>query len=138
MSAFLVSENHINALVSTAIHGVVECEGNSQPWYHVYFDRVHVQQLNADNVGLKLWQECAASVSARYPKDPETISEYHFTAPARRLSAVAALKLIRCYEYQSCEHDGWESSASKQFCAGLTSAIIEHLSGYQCAPWGID
>jgi hypothetical protein len=47
------------------------------------------------------------------------------------------LKAIDCYRYQSCEHPGWASSEAQQFCLALQALAINHLPGYDQAPWDI-
>lgn len=43
---------------------------------------------------------------------------------------------VACYEYQSCEHDGWETSAAHAFCRALKDHMLAHLPGFEAAPWG--
>jgi hypothetical protein len=50
-----------------------------------------------------------------------------------RLNPVAILKAIRCYEYQSCEHTGWETSEARLFCGAFRSRMIRMVSGYTTA-----
>lgn len=72
------------------------------------------------------------------PVEREEPAFYRFTASkmfTRRPNPVEALKLIRCYEYQSCEHPGWESSEAKGFCDTMTAALVACLPGYDDAPW---
>lgn len=126
MSAWIVSENHISALVWGLKHwGVVEPDADDA------------------EVAITLWSENHTSVNARYREHTPT-PDYTYRAPdiETRTPAVM-LKLAQCYEYQSCEHDAWELSTP---CAwvGLLQDLIEHdftdlqrTLAYSSAPWGI-
>jgi hypothetical protein len=155
MSAFLVSEAHITALVDVAAngpsgHGPKYAGGG---WYGVYWSeggvRLHSRN-DADLAGQMLWRECYLSVTYRYP-DHETgglpgpaifsmadILTYTFKRPSKPLNAVECLKAIDCYEYQSCEHPGWKESAARSFCQSLRKSLISTLPGYDEAAWEID
>lgn len=155
MSAFIVDQYHIDQLVSTGLRGA---EGNIRQrhagpltWY--YGNPTQLGKLDsstADRVGQMLWAENFASVQYRYPTDtPETLpgpigitpayaTFYTYTQPRRRLTAVEAFKAIACYEYQSCEHPGWETSEARAFCRALEHAIIRSLPGWDdAAGWGL-
>jgi hypothetical protein len=45
---------------------------------------------------------------------------------------------LDCYEYQSCEHDGWDDSATKRFCNSLRHSLTASLPGYNAAPWALN
>jgi hypothetical protein len=77
-----------------------------------------------------------ASVNYRYDEN-ESVPYYH--RPPRHVtwSAGEVLKAIACYEYQSCEHKGWNASEAKKFCAALQNQIIGNVDGYADGPWGI-
>jgi hypothetical protein len=53
-------------------------------------------------------------------------------------STAVIAKQIAHYEYQSCEHGGWEESESRAFCLALAEALLRSLPGWEDAPWGID
>lgn len=131
MSAFMVVEQHINAMVHVALKGPSDY---GKPWYSV-----GVEPESADGIGRMLWHENAASIEARYGPDAgqfDLAATYRYTTPVGRIpSAVEALKLISCYEYQSCEHPGWTGSRAHAFCQSLTGVLIGCLPGYDAAPW---
>jgi len=90
--------------------------------------------------------ECFASVRYRYPAGPlpgpNAASDGPVVCSDRlstyaRLSPVAVLKACSCYEYQSCEHPGWETSEAKRLIDSITQAAIAALPGYQDAAWEI-
>lgn len=148
MSAFIVSKEHIDYLVHAALAVNATWRGFSYfhegTWHKV-------DHKTADATGRMLWAENVASVSHRYwgaepdelpgpvGVDRETIAMY--TCPPlsqKRFNPVVALKAIDCLDYQSCEHDGWKTSAAFAFCDYLRGALISMLPGYDDAPWEID
>lgn len=164
MSAFLVSKPHIDALVYAALSrrrcglSWYDCDPVALEAQFTssldYFAVLHVHHRearheDADRLGRMLWQENLASVTARYPDDAsgerpgpcgltdEQIAAYTYTSPRTRLEPVAILKALHCYEYQSCEHDGWRGSEAYQFCQALQAAMISALPGYDEADWEI-
>lgn len=52
-----------------------------------------------------------------------------------RPTPVEALKLLDCYEYQSCEHPQWRTSEARRFCDALRVRLIGYVPGYDEAPW---
>ena len=53
------------------------------------------------------------------------------------ITPVGTLKAIQCFEYQACEHDGWEKSKAKAWIDRLLGETIAALPGYEGEPWGI-
>lgn len=132
MSAFLVSKKHIDALVfARQLH----------PHY-----RASGPALSDDDLGRMLWRENMASLNARYRDaiDEATLAEYRFEIVGadiyrgRRLEIVDFIKAVHCYQYQACEHDGWERSEAARYCEGLLSMLTHRLPGYDDSPWGLD
>ncbi len=147
MSAFLVSRSHIDAIIHAA-RTAPHCTATG-----------HIMRLGAvavdthpDDAGRILWRENMLSVAHRYPDiaadadglretfgiDGAAINRYRYSQPAAPFDSVATLKALRCYEYQSCEHPEWPTSAARRFCDDLIEWCIEALPGYDAAPWEID
>ena len=84
-----------------------------------------------------IWNENKRSVDYRY--DEANDREVYRFPPTKHFNTepVRVLKLIDCYEYQSCEHPEWASSEAHSFCNSLRGAMIHMLPGYDDAPWGI-
>ncbi|MFA5130647.1 MAG: DUF262 domain-containing protein [Patescibacteria group bacterium] len=100
-------------------------------------------------VAMMLWNENIKSVQDRYNERersnlPGTIADgqsgYKITPEAFdirfEIDPVQVLRSIACYEYQSCEHAGWEKSEAKNFCNSLKDKAINTLPGYDIARWG--
>jgi len=175
MSAFVVSQDHIAALVNAAerharknhgsfrwankeARGIVHYE--LSPWdddlewsdTQTFGDRefvTHRHRMNETTLGQMLLDTCLRSVFYRYP-NCETVTDLpgytpdlnergptYKHNPHLHVTAVAALKAIQCYDYQSCEFPEWQESAAFAFCRALREALVSDLPGYDDAPWQI-
>jgi hypothetical protein len=167
MSAFIVSKEHIDALVTA---GMASRYGEMS--WRAGDERHSLSHSTTSTVGAMLWAENVASVEYRYspPGREQTYGEgfgeavtgsdlpgtfqLEMIAPGvepvsvpqwfseyrytrRALSPVEVLKAIDCYEYQSCEHPEWDESEAKAFCDSLRSLQIGMLPGYNDAKWSI-
>lgn len=138
MSAFILFPDHINYLVNAAVQYARDSG--------LRFDGCPVSYDNATEVGQRLLAENIASVSYRYSDwDPNDLpgpiptpkpADFRHTLRLD-IRPVQLLKAIACYEYQTCEHPGWQTSAAKAFCDDLRHAAIYHLPGYDAADWEI-
>lgn len=120
MSAWMHGNEHIDLIVSAAREAGLG----------------YTTQAEADALGKMLLAENAASVNYRYdiaPTDPEAkdyarqVKGYTFTpvdldALPDWTSGVA--KALSSYAYQSCEHEGWETSQARTVTDDLTTALI--------------
>jgi len=144
MSAFIVSKETIDAICYAAIH----YPHNGLHWKGEHGTLKALEHgQRPDAIGEILWHENVVSVRTRYPDDAEDslpgpneltmvdVLTYRFTRPPLP-SVVEALKLIDCLEYQSCEHDEWDTSEACHFLGSLRRALIRCLPGYEKAPWG--
>jgi len=145
-SAFLVSKKHIDVLVAARHPAKPGAENLPRPakdaWSGTVFDH-----MSDDALGQMLWDENQKSLDARYggsrPEVRESMGvgsklpKYRFNMPHEKLSHAVVFKAIHCYEYQSNEHEGWNSSEAKKYCEALSSSLVRTLPGYDEAPWGI-
>ena len=157
MSAFVVRKEHIDALVVLAVQGPRErvpapCSWLTRRWYvtegralrSMSADEVRAAAREAsggdvNRIGQFLISENVASVRYRYAdSDPESMIPDWTGLPyvlersraTVRPTSVEGLKAIDCYEYQSCEHPGWETSDASAFCESLRRGLIAALPGY--------
>lgn len=127
MSAYVVSKDHIDALIT----------------FWKYGEYNHKPSDEADMTGQLLWEQNVKSVNFRYRESnhipaEETPAYQHedkHTHDGRRLTPVDIIKLVQCWQYQSCE-DHEQSTAWGVSCRILDMAI-DKLDGYDNAPWGI-
>jgi len=127
MSAWLVSHAHISALVS-ARHWATGFPGPSG-----------LPAVSDTILGRLLLRENYLSLAARYgdPVDNVEIDAFRYADP-RPHSPLEILKAIDCYEYQACEHDGWQASVARRYCEWLRCLAVSRLPGYEALPWGLD
>lgn len=158
MSAWVVSKAHIDVLVGAALGR------DPLVWVDAQGLRQQASTEGADEIGRMLWTECYQSVAWRYPDDKdgelpgpngltvEAVRSYRYshqmTVPGRvgvhevgpkwiAVTPLLVLKQIDCYQYQSCEHDGWEGSDARRFTDALRQRMVRQLPGYDDGPWGV-
>ncbi len=121
-------------------------------WYHEDERRELpcTDYQRAAEVGALLWRENVASVLCRYSHTPDDLpgtagdaaSQYRFSERDARsicfveIDPVQVIKACDCYDYQSCEHDEWETSEAKTFTETLRRAAAHAVAGYDDAKWG--
>ena len=128
MSAFIVTDTHINALVRYASrHKITVAYGNPTIRLNVSAHEQEVAQLLID--------ENIKSVNYRYSEDETSLIEYDRGAPI--LSAIEAIKAAQCLRYQSCEHSDYEESIAFKLIEAIISDAIPRLEGYESASWAI-
>jgi hypothetical protein len=104
MSAWIVEEGHIDVLINAAgEYGLLDGKDPRE-------------------LGQMLWRENHRSVNARYGERSRT-PRYQLKTTEAPLHPIAVLKAIACYDYQSCEHAGWNNSAARKLTGALDSAI---------------
>lgn len=106
--------------------------------------RRELTQDTASRVGAMLWSENARSVAYRYDSDDLsdlpgpcdfdefTLAGYEFVPPRSggvpcNVDPIRVLNLIKRYEYQACEHPGWQTSEARAFCERLFRHAVELL-----------
>lgn len=124
MSAFMCSDEYISALVNGAIEYGIDLPRGYDPgeWFAA---------LVAEN---------KVSLTARYGKRGEegrASPRAHRFTPKIALPALHVIKLAQSYEYQACEHDGWDKSEAKRWIDLLIAGLIFKIPGYGAAPWSI-
>src|SRR3954465_2563656 len=101
MSAFIVSDQHIHAIVSFAV--MCQARTNSTAFYGTRKHTDLREPADRTKLGQLLLKENYKSVGHRYREADDFSGDYRFkqvTVP----SAVEMLKLLSCLDYQSCEH----------------------------------
>ncbi|HEX9337733.1 MAG TPA: hypothetical protein VF892_17690 [Pseudonocardiaceae bacterium] len=108
MSAFIVGKEHIDALVSAGVQlGLITA-------------------VDATQTGVLLWQENHHSVNHRYGEHTRP-PDYHADLTTDALHPIAVLRVLACYEYQSCEHPGWPRGDAYRWCQRLRRAALARL-----------
>ena len=128
MSAFIVNPNHISALVRWACRDRVNVFYGSPP------RRLDIAGSEQEICDILL-AENIASYNFRYKESVQEKMVYD--AFATSLRPIDVIKACHCLEYQSCEHDDWESSTAKAIVTAIAGAASRALPGYDDAPWEI-
>jgi hypothetical protein len=140
MSAFIVSHDHIDVLLTFAVNHQVSYFIPATPpatdsaW-------VTINAGNASEVGTLLLDENERSVRTRYPNDEpgelpgsdaDTVSYRFkpFDAPALHV-----LKACDCFDYQACETDDYEATLAHRIINAIRASATSGLPGYLDAPW---
>jgi hypothetical protein len=150
------SHRHIDYLVEAANHYRIswwDTQGKSPrdiPWGETKDYLRTVTDTDSDTIGSVLVTEQLASVSYRYPDDrlddlpgytPDIGREYEFKPTSLRLDPRFVLKAIAGYEYQSCEHPGWDTSEAKAIVETIKEHAISAITHSPEVPdmfWEID
>ena len=130
MSAFIVSDTHINLLVSFAERkDITAYYGNPRVAYSFAKDAARLAGiLHTANV---------ESVNHRYD-DHAPSDDYQYQFSYKVVPAIAILKGLDCLEYQSCELPDWEGTLAHALIQRIRSSAIHCLDGYEDAPWGFE
>lgn len=124
MSAFVVSDNHINVLLTFAI-----IKRASYYWRPAQA-RMQISADNADQIGQILLEENFRSVNYRY-SDSEPPHRYQYQrVRSDNYSAVDVLKAVNCLDYQSCETPDWPDTHAYAILDGIKDRAIRALPGY--------
>lgn len=107
MSAWKLGHAHINALVQIAL-------------------RHEVSGPPPDDLGQMLWRENYKSTNYRYSERCRA-PNFVFNARAKQPNDLEALKIVNCYQYQTCEHPGWPQSDAYALCKTLEDQLYEKL-----------
>ena len=129
MSAWICSEKHIELLAVS------------------YFRQKRmIDTKNIVDIAKVLWKENHKSINYRYNERTRTpiIKEKpvdYYDNLLVHYSKMDIYKLAQSYDYQSCEHDGYEKSKAKGIINSIllctSGDIIGGLSGYDTAHWAI-
>ena len=130
MSAFIVSDAHIAALVSFAVHHRITVRQLQGDGYCKSGD------IGPDNLGQALVDANYRSVNYRYEEE-EAPPVYTHRHTLRSYTAVQILKACGCYDYQACEAPEYSTSWAQDFVDRIRHRAIQTLPGYEGAPWDI-
>ncbi len=130
MSCFVVSDEHLHALVTSAKMD------RDFYLYHEGKDFRIDSKAQANLIGQALKAQNYRSYNTRYNDTDEKVPEYKFRE-SHDFSAVEIIKACKCYIYQACETEDYKSTLAIAFCEALINAQFHKLSGYEKADWEI-
>lgn len=126
MSAFIVSDSHIDAIVTFARQARISMrplQGDVPGGW------VAVVDANPSDIGQALLNANYLSVNHRY-RERETPPKYRFVDYGGPLQAISVIKACNCFDYQACEVETYEESWAARFVDSVRSAAIYRLPGY--------
>lgn len=131
MSAFVVSNNHINILINWAV---------SQTGFkvNVYYQEktFTIGEDNAQQAGQILLDENYRSVNHRYDSFDKAERFKFVRKHFLNMSKVQIIKHCDCLNYQSCETDDWKDTFAFKIIKAIRERAIHSLPGYDDAKWG--
>lgn len=129
MSAFLVNDFHINALVSWA----ADKAGPNIVSYYWGGRRRNIRGDEA-RIASVLWAENVRSVNSRY-NECDQAHGFRFKREPRayEMQPGVILGALHCLEYQSCESSDWDQSEAFAIIRGIERAAIRMVKGYEGA-----
>ena len=130
MSAYIVSDTHINTIVTWAAQKHLPLFIKDKYVYTHAFG-------NAQMFASMLYAANVRSVNARYHERTRTTGFVYRKAPIKQLMPIAIIKLCHCLDYQSCEVKQWARSDAKRFLDTVIDSAICHMPGYIDAKWSI-
>lgn len=146
MSAWVVSTNHINAIVRFLEAAKPHLFANAGR--HIIGGNLPAEEYG-NAIGKLLLAENVRSVNHRY-NDHARPAKFVYDPAPPPVKPIEALKLIDCLDYQSCERDDWHKSKACLILNALKIDILRGLAGLDCptgqkpvqlayneTPWGI-
>jgi hypothetical protein len=122
MSSYIVSDKHINTLISWAGgHGV-------------WFESKYVSERPAELAQL-LYAANVKSVNERY--DDENDDAFTFQHIKVDLPALHICSLANGLEYQCVDASNYEGSRADQLIRAIKDKAVRDIPGYDDAPWSI-
>jgi len=151
MSAFIVSHDHIDALLTFAKLHRVSYYVPQRICNKPGGTRVDIDSDTVTEVGRILLDENERSVRHRYRSSadlPGTIGEEAASYTFREFAELYRLPKgkqcawilngCRCYDYQACETDDYEESLAHRIIQEIQAAAIRALPHIEDAPWEIN
>ncbi len=129
MSAFLVSDAHLDYLVNFAFQKelIIGTEEDGT--------RLNIKE-NPQSAFNILYKENLRSVDTRYD-ETNVITPSQFRRNAQNWDMVQVLKACDCYDYQACENDDYPQSLAHQIINRIRRRATGSLPGYDKAAWEI-
>jgi hypothetical protein len=132
VSAYIVGDDHIDALLTYAIDNKVG--------YYVNNGWVYIDDRNVTEIGRILMTENERSVAHRYGDNrldemtgEETAANYKYRRWRKPLQALEVIKGCNCFDYQACETDDYDQSLAKTIVGAIRERAVYKLPGYDNA-----
>lgn len=132
MSAYQVSDYHINVLITWAAHNFKRGK------ISYYWQGKHRYITDeAKRCASVLFAQNVRSVNYRY-NDSEPAHGFIYRTEHARITPVQIIKACHCLEYQSCETPDWQDTEAHAIIKAIIAAAVRQLDGYDEADWSLD
>lgn len=128
MSAFVVSDLHINVLASFA-----ELCRVSAYWQGQHFEFWR----EPGRLAAVLHTANVEAVNSRYRQDDVSGTFRFRRVHCPAVTAVQILKALSCYEYQTCDLPAYPDTLARALVDAIRGEAIRQLPGYDAAPWDL-
>ena len=122
MSAFIVSNDHVNTLAHAIVKKVYRWRTSPPEAIAKILMRANIRSIN---------DHC------RDRKDAFKLSDFVFAAPKKDHSALQLMNLARSFSYQACDYGGWQNSQANMMLMELVSDLVSDLPGIDEVEWTI-
>lgn len=130
MSAFIVSDKHLQTLINWA----------NQNQVYFYYNGKHYKSDDVPTLDLLLTvlhRQNVRSVDRRY-QEKNVVDSLRVKLTPVTLSPVEILKACDCYDYQACETEDYHQTFAYDIIRRIRETAITKLPGYSGAKWSID
>ena len=133
MSAFIVSEYHLDSMLSffNLHQGTVSLKKKETgEWYALNSSSIEDLQIMKQILADQNYR----SVNERY-QETEPAPVMSAKVLFERVSPVQIIKACNCYDYQACETDDYQQTDANRICDAIRASAIDELPGYEEAQW---
>lgn len=136
MSAYIVSDNHINVIVSY----FVDYRQNYKLWYELNGNFGYMSEDDAPKVAHCLYEQNVKSVDARYDEENGGNYQFKFIRDAKQLYSIGEIALaLDGLEYQSCETDDYHQTDAYKIVQAMRKHLLRKMQERDNADtWHID
>ena len=121
MSAFIVNDYHINALVSFGVQ-------HKASFYTKNVGREYFNVVTAQVLAALLYRANVCSVNYRYRERTRTTGFKFQQVDVRHLTPADIIRACDCLNYQSCEVKTWDNSRARRALQAIREEAIYQLS----------
>jgi hypothetical protein len=125
MSAYIVTDDHINVVVSWFI----DYRKDYQLWYEINGNYGYMGQAEAVDVAQVLYSENVKSVNSRYnEQSPDEQYQFTYLAHVKEAYGIGEIAgALDCLEYQSCETDGYHTSDAYKIITSMRKHLLKKV-----------
>jgi len=120
MSAFIVNDYHINAIITYGVR--------NDAYYWTGTERIKLNEETAPALATKLYRANVQSVNRRYNERNRSAGFQYQPVSISHLTAADIVRACDCLEYQSCERVEWERSQARKLLQAIRNEAVSVLT----------